>query len=270
MQALSRDKQHPQASSVGLARVHSCISPPRTLRRNSRGLPSATATYTAMRKAAAGGSLIPDFCQPANAAGQQLSSQGQTLHVKPAQNISQTVHSVKPVGFSALFFILMCLVLNSFAFLSVMKDFMKQSQATTVQANTKAATSKRVSTPLQTPQPNQCSTSNSSEICPSSLSQHSIGNAELQQLWEDAQAALEGNGSEEGCILDGSSTQHLPHRNTAPSPAFHDSMHESTPGSSHEPSDAGNKVGGRIYFVSVNCPLSLCMQHDSFTGRFHA
>lgn len=52
------------AVAAGLVRVHSCMSPPRVFRRNSSGLPSATATYTALRKAAAGGSLIPDFCQP--------------------------------------------------------------------------------------------------------------------------------------------------------------------------------------------------------------
>ncbi len=62
------------AVAAGLVRSHSCMSPPRVLRRNSSGLPSATATYTALRKAAAGGSLIPDFCQPNSVGGRWRTS----------------------------------------------------------------------------------------------------------------------------------------------------------------------------------------------------
>ena len=62
------------AVAAGLVRIHSCMSPPRVLRRNSSGLPSATATYTALRKAAAGGSLIPDFCQPNSVGGRRRTS----------------------------------------------------------------------------------------------------------------------------------------------------------------------------------------------------
>lgn len=64
------------AVAAGLVRVHSCMSPPRVLRRNSSGLPSATAAYTALRKAAAGGSLIPDFCQPNSVGGRRRTSHG--------------------------------------------------------------------------------------------------------------------------------------------------------------------------------------------------
>ena len=62
------------AVAAGVVRVHSCMSPPRVLRRNSSGLPSATATYTALRKAAAGGILIPDFCQPNSVGGRRRTS----------------------------------------------------------------------------------------------------------------------------------------------------------------------------------------------------
>ena len=63
-----------QIAAVAAGLVHSCLSPPRVLRRNSSGLPSATATYTALRKAAAGGTLIPDFCQPNSVGGRRRTS----------------------------------------------------------------------------------------------------------------------------------------------------------------------------------------------------
>ena len=73
-QARSANRQLAAAAAAGLVRVHSCMSPPRVLKRNSSGLPSATATYTALRKAAAGGSLIPDFCQPKSVGGRRRTS----------------------------------------------------------------------------------------------------------------------------------------------------------------------------------------------------
>lgn len=59
-----------KATVTGLVRIHSCLSPPH-LRRNSKGMPSATATYTALRKIAAGGNLIPTSCQTAETSSQR-------------------------------------------------------------------------------------------------------------------------------------------------------------------------------------------------------
>ncbi len=70
----TRRKRQTVATAAGLVRIHSCLSPPRVLRRNSSGLPSATATYTALRKAAAGGSLIPESCQSKYANSKQHTS----------------------------------------------------------------------------------------------------------------------------------------------------------------------------------------------------
>ena len=67
-------KRQTAVAAAGLVRTHSCLSTSRVLKRNSNGLPSATATYTALRKAAAGGSLIPKACQPYTANNQQCAS----------------------------------------------------------------------------------------------------------------------------------------------------------------------------------------------------
>lgn len=72
----SRSSKRQTASTASrLIRTHSCLSPPRVLRRKSSGLPSATSTYTALRKAAAGGSQIPHVCQANYAKNKQHTSQ---------------------------------------------------------------------------------------------------------------------------------------------------------------------------------------------------
>lgn len=75
LSAVGHNNKQSKAPSVGLIRIHSCLSPPQRLRRNSRGLPSATATYTALKKAASGGSLIPGSCQSLDTHSQQQASQ---------------------------------------------------------------------------------------------------------------------------------------------------------------------------------------------------
>ena len=58
-EAQTRTSLHPQA--IPEAALHNCLAAHRVLKRKSNGLPSATATYTALRKAAVGGSLLPDY-----------------------------------------------------------------------------------------------------------------------------------------------------------------------------------------------------------------
>lgn len=88
--ALRRNNTQSQASAVGLVRVHSCLSPPNKLRRNSRGLPSATATYTALKKAAAGGSLIPVPYQSVAAHNRQHVPQTTQQQEDPMQSLRPT------------------------------------------------------------------------------------------------------------------------------------------------------------------------------------
>ena len=83
-------KRQTAVAAAGLVRTHSCLSTSRVLRRNSSGLPSATATYTALRKAAAGGSLIPKACQPNTVHNQQC-----VLDSGLAYNTAVTQHLAK-------------------------------------------------------------------------------------------------------------------------------------------------------------------------------
>ena len=96
-----RSKIRSKASVTGLVRVHSCLSPPHRLRRNSRGLPSATATYTALRKVAAGVNSAPGSCQTADAFSQHQSHQNKQHHEKAVHTVRQTepgVTCLPPVG----------------------------------------------------------------------------------------------------------------------------------------------------------------------------
>ena len=145
----------------------------------------------------------------------------------------------------------------------------------------KPAISERVPIPVQTLNPMQCSTStgaeSSSECCPPSVSQHSIGDAELQQLWEDAQAAHHGSESAEGCTLDASSIQHLPHTSTAPAPGSHESMPGHLPHTNTAPAPAshesmpGNKVTCRGT-LCINELFAFCLivSQASFKHRHPA
>ena len=90
--AVGRNNKQSKASAVGLVRVHSCLSPPNNLRRNSRGLPSATATYTALKKAALGGSLFPGSCQTVGAHSQQHVSQS----IKQQEASMQSLRDTRP------------------------------------------------------------------------------------------------------------------------------------------------------------------------------
>lgn len=91
LSAVGHNNKQSKAPSVGLVRIHSCLSPPQRLRRNSRGLPSATATYTALKKAAAGGSLIPGHCQSVDAHSQQHASQSIQHQGIPVQNLRKPI-----------------------------------------------------------------------------------------------------------------------------------------------------------------------------------
>ena len=90
--ALGRNNKQSKASAVGFVRVHSCLPPTSKLRRNSRGLPSATATYTALKKAALGGSLFPGPCQTVGADSQQHVSQS----IKQQEASMQSLHDTRP------------------------------------------------------------------------------------------------------------------------------------------------------------------------------
>ena len=87
---VGRNNQPSKASAVGLVRVHSCLSPRNKLRRNSRGLPSATATYTALKKAAAGGSLLPGSCQTVDGHSQRHVSHGIQQQKTSMQSVLHT------------------------------------------------------------------------------------------------------------------------------------------------------------------------------------
>lgn len=91
LSAVGHNNKHSKAPSVGLVRIHSCLSPPHRLRRNSRGLPSATATYTALKKAAAGGSLIPGSCQSVGTHSQQQASQSRQQQGVSVQNLRKPI-----------------------------------------------------------------------------------------------------------------------------------------------------------------------------------
>lgn len=71
-EAYNRHSVLPQG--IPEAAPHNCLAVHTTLRRKSNGLPSATATYTAFRKAAAGGGLLPDYHHqlPHQMPGQQV------------------------------------------------------------------------------------------------------------------------------------------------------------------------------------------------------
>ena len=86
--ALGPNNKQSKAPAVGLVRIHGCLSPPNKLRRNIRGLPSATATYTALKKAAAGGSLIPVPYQSAH--NRQHVPQTTQQRQAPMQSLRQT------------------------------------------------------------------------------------------------------------------------------------------------------------------------------------
>lgn len=88
--AVGRNIKQPKTSAVGLVRIHSCLPHPNKLKRNSRGLPSATATYTALKKAAAGDSLLPDSCQTVAEYSQRHVSQSIQRHETSMQSVRHT------------------------------------------------------------------------------------------------------------------------------------------------------------------------------------
>ena len=82
--ALLSHQSKSESAAQAAVLAHNCLLTKQGLRRNSKGQLSATATYTALRKAAAGGSLIPEACQPDKTDAQQGHDQVAGRHTKCA------------------------------------------------------------------------------------------------------------------------------------------------------------------------------------------
>lgn len=80
------------------AAQHNCLAAHTVLKRKGNGLPSATATYTALRKAALGGSLLPEHGPTADQPGFNVHHNNQQVCFvcNVENNLSQLLLSVQP------------------------------------------------------------------------------------------------------------------------------------------------------------------------------